>query len=177
MRQDFFTFTPQFKLAVVGNHKPTLHNVDDAARRRFRIVPFIHTPKQPDRQLEEKLVAELPAILRWCLDGLADWRQNGLTTPSAVTAATNEYFADQDMFGQWLSDECRAEPTNDHLWSSRKDLFASWTSYAKRNGEEPGTSRKFCASMRSKGFGDQKKGKERAFVGVMLNQPEQLYND
>jgi hypothetical protein len=25
---------------IVGNHKPTLHTVDEAARRRFNIVPF-----------------------------------------------------------------------------------------------------------------------------------------
>ena len=30
MRQDFFTFTPAFKLTVIGNHKPILRNVDDA---------------------------------------------------------------------------------------------------------------------------------------------------
>src|SRR6266404_2077877 len=34
MRRDFFTYTPQFKLIVIGNHKPILKNVDDAAKRR-----------------------------------------------------------------------------------------------------------------------------------------------
>jgi putative DNA primase/helicase len=33
MRQDFFEYQPQFKLTVVGNHKPRLRNVDDAMRR------------------------------------------------------------------------------------------------------------------------------------------------
>ncbi len=55
MRQDFFEFTPQFKLMIVGNHKPVLHNVDDAARRRFNIVPFMRKPETPDRELEQKL--------------------------------------------------------------------------------------------------------------------------
>ena len=48
MRQDFFTFLPAFKLTIVGNHKPVLRNVDDAARRRFNIVPFILKPARPD---------------------------------------------------------------------------------------------------------------------------------
>jgi putative DNA primase/helicase len=30
MRQDFFTFPPQFKLTIVGNYKPALQNVDEA---------------------------------------------------------------------------------------------------------------------------------------------------
>lgn len=40
MRQDFFTFTPAFKLLIAGNHKPGLRNVDEAMRRRFHLVPF-----------------------------------------------------------------------------------------------------------------------------------------
>ena len=34
MRQDFFTYTPQFKLLIAGNHKPGLRNIDEAIRRR-----------------------------------------------------------------------------------------------------------------------------------------------
>ena len=49
MRQDFFTYTPQFKLLIVGNHKPVLKNVGEAARRRFLIVPFERKPENPDR--------------------------------------------------------------------------------------------------------------------------------
>jgi len=63
MRQNNFTFTPQFKLMIVGNHKPELHNVDDAARRRFNIVPFMLKPLKPDHDLERKLMAEAGAIL------------------------------------------------------------------------------------------------------------------
>jgi putative DNA primase/helicase len=61
MRQDFFEFQPQFKLVVIGNHKPTPRNVDDAAKRRFNMVPFTHKPPNPDRELEHKLRASGPA--------------------------------------------------------------------------------------------------------------------
>jgi putative DNA primase/helicase len=43
MRQDFFEFTPIFKLVVAGNHKPGLRSVDEAIRRRFHLVPFTVT--------------------------------------------------------------------------------------------------------------------------------------
>src|SRR4030095_16895599 len=70
MRQDFFDFTPTFKLFIVGNHKPRLGTVDEAMRRRMLIVPFtVQIPlEERDRQLAEKLKAEWPAILRWCID-------------------------------------------------------------------------------------------------------------
>jgi hypothetical protein len=30
MRRDLFTFTPEFKLLIAGNHEPRLHAVDEA---------------------------------------------------------------------------------------------------------------------------------------------------
>ena len=50
---------------LIGNHKPNLRNVDEAARRRFNIVPFTQTPPVKDLDLEEKLKARMacrPAV-------------------------------------------------------------------------------------------------------------------
>ena len=90
MRQDFFTFRPQFKLFVAGNHKPSLKNVDDAIRRRLHLIPFTFKPKEPDRDLADKLVAEWPGILRWAIDGCLEWQRVGLAPPPAVVEATAE---------------------------------------------------------------------------------------
>ena len=43
MCQNFFYFTPQLKLVVAGNHKPSLNTVDEAMRRRFHLMPFTVT--------------------------------------------------------------------------------------------------------------------------------------
>jgi putative DNA primase/helicase len=60
MRQDFFTFAPQFKLFIAGNHKPGLRNVDEAMRRRLHLIPFTVSipPGERDPDLPEKLRAE-----------------------------------------------------------------------------------------------------------------------
>ena len=113
MRQDFFTYKPNFKLTIVGNHKPALKNVDEAMRRRLRIVPFVHKPVQPDRQLEEKLKEEWPCILRWMIDGARDWQTKGLVNPKSVADATDAYFSEQDTFGHWLEEECLLDPNNE----------------------------------------------------------------
>lgn len=81
MRQDFFEYEPQYKLTIIGNHKPRLRNVDDAARRRLNIVPFIHKPAKVDPYLGDKLKAEWPAILRWMIDGCLDWQKIVLSAP------------------------------------------------------------------------------------------------
>lgn len=165
MRQDFFTFTPTFKLTIVGNHQPMLRNVDDAARRRFNIIPFTRKPERPDRHLEEKLRAEWPGILRWMLDGCLDWQRNGLTQPKSVRVATAEYFAEQDLFGQWLQEECVIEPA---AWSPTADLFESWTKFARAAADEPGKGKTFGAAMRRKGFSDERKQHARGWRGIRV---------
>jgi putative DNA primase/helicase len=159
MRQDFFTFTPQFKLTITGNHKPVLRNVDDGARRRFNIVPFLHKPAQPDRQLEDKLREEWPGILGWMIDGCLDWQNNGLVRPKVVVDATAEYFAAQDLLGQWLADRCQAKAMSE---ASSSALYRDWSGWAKARGEEPGTNKSFSAAL------ERSYPKRRTDTGVMF---------
>ena len=167
MRQDFFEFRPTFKLFIVGNHRPALHNVDDALRRRFNIVPFDHKPKRPDPGLENKLKLEWPAILRWMIIGTLDWQDNRLIRPAVVTRATDTYFAEQDLFGQWLEDECDVEIGNTFKWEPTSQLFRCWKSYAERLGESSGNSKSFAEAMRRRGFEHHRGTKGlRMFRGV-----------
>lgn len=169
MRQDFFTFKPQFKLTIIGNHQPVLHNVDDAARRRFNIIPFIHQPENPDRGLEQKLMDEAPAILRWMIDGCLDWQKNGLLRPESVKVATTAYFSDQDLIGQWLEDSCDVERTRLDMWDRSTDLFESWAEYARKAGDEAGGRKSFGQTMQKRGFtSDKISGGMRIYRGIRL---------
>jgi putative DNA primase/helicase len=175
MRQDFFNFVPQFKLIITGNHKPVLNNVDDAARRRFNIIPFIHKPMTPDRDLERKLRAEYPEILRWAIEGCLDWQRYGLVKPASVSAETDAYFSDQDLLAQWLEDECDLDLGNDWKWESVANLFASWSSYLVRAGERPSSKKSFSESLVRRGLIPCKKERStvRAFEGVRLLKQDQ----
>jgi putative DNA primase/helicase len=168
MRQDFFSFKPQFKLVIIGNHKPVLQNVDDAARRRFNIIPFTRKPAKPDRELESKLLGEAPAILRWMIDGCLDWQRNGLVRPTSIVEATAAYFDEQDTFGQWLADCCRAEPDNVYLFERTADLFASWKRYAENAGETALGGKAFAERMRKHGFATKRRQSDRGFTGIKL---------
>lgn len=150
MRQDFFEYRPQFKLVIVGNHKPLLRNVDDAAKRRFNIIPFVHKPAVPDRQLEEKLRQEWPAILAWAIEGALDWQQNGLVRPDIVGNATNAYFSEQDSVRQWIEECC--ETGGPSVCDTTANLFASWSAYAQANGEKPGTTKWFSQVLQRQGY-------------------------
>ncbi len=144
MRQDFFEFFPQFKMMIIGNHKPRLTNVTEAVRRRFNIIPFIHTPKTIDQDLEQNLRAEWPGILRWMIDGCLDWQKNGLIRAQVVIDTTQEYFSEQDVVRRWADDCCEMVPT---FWEKSGTLYLSWKTWCDQNGEKPNTSKWFGTQL------------------------------
>jgi putative DNA primase/helicase len=170
MRQDFFTYTPSFKLFIIGNHKPALNNVDVAIRRRFLLIPFVHRPRRPDSHLAEKLRLEWPSILRWMIEGCLDWQQNGLVVPPSVAIATQDYLTDQDSLSHWLEECCDVDVGNEYKFEPVTSLFASWSNFAKQSGEYPGSKKSFSEKLVNRGFSRCKKdrNKVRAFSGLRL---------
>jgi putative DNA primase/helicase len=165
MRQDNFTFKPQFKLLLIGNHSPALRNVDEAARRRFNIVAFNHKPSAPDRDLEAKLREEWPGILRWMINGCLMWQRAGrLVRPQVVIDATDEYFSEQDSIRQWIEERC--DTGKGTLSDTSTNLFRSWTAWATANGEKPGTTKWFVQALKLHGFKPYRKNKSRGFFGI-----------
>jgi putative DNA primase/helicase len=172
MRQDDFEFDPVFKLIISGNHKPRLNCVDVAIRARLLIVPFtVEIPaEERDLDLMDKLRAEWPAILRWAMEGCLEWQRIGLAPPASVTKATEEYFSSEDSFTQWLEDECDVELNNKYKTASVGDLYASWSTYCRDNGDEPGSKKAFSEEMKNHHFTPVKIGhaKTRSFSGIRL---------
>lgn len=167
MRQDNFTFRPQFKLLFVGNHKPEIRDIDAAMRRRIQMVPFTVTPKVPDLDLAETLRQEWPAILAWMLEGCRAWGQQGLTPPASVQAATEEYFADEDAVGRWLQECATLAP---EAVSFTKDLFASWREWANQNGEYVGSEKRLADKLVARKLERWRdpKTRRRGFAGLSL---------
>jgi putative DNA primase/helicase len=170
MRQDFFSFTPTFTLVIVGNHAPSLRNVNDAMRRRFAIVPFVNRPQKPDRDLESKLRDEWPGILRWMIDGCVEWQREGLRMPAAVQAATDEYLAEQDLFSRWVEERCEDIPSGvGQKGTASRLLYEDWAKFSHGAGEEPGTQKQFAEMMRHRDWLPAKgTGGVRVYLGVRL---------
>ncbi|MGC9271753.1 phage/plasmid primase, P4 family [Acidiphilium sp.] len=169
MRQDFFTYSPQFKLIIAGNHKPSLKNVDEAIRRRFHLVPFTVTipAGERDKDLPEKLKAEHPGILQWAIEGCLEWQRIGLAPPEAVTDATAEYLADEDALMTWAGDRCTLDR---NLWGQSSHLFKSWVSWCDDANEPRGTQKQWRASMIAHGFNPHKAAKGEGFMGLALQE-------
>lgn len=144
MRQDNFTYLPQFKLVFTGNHKPEIRDVDAAMRRRIQMVSFHTAPKVVDKELGTKLREEWPAILAWMIAGCVQWQAQGLTPPQTVLDSTAAYFGDEDATGRWMA-ECLA-PHDDATVTSQA-LYVSWREWANRNGEYAGSLKRMSAAL------------------------------
>ena len=161
MRQDFFTYEPQFKLVIAGNHKPGLRSVDEAIRRRIHLVPFTVTipPNERDPGLAEKLRDEHGGILQWAIEGCRQWQENGLDPPPCVRARTDEYLDEQDPLASWIEECCTVGSASE---AKLGDLYPSYTSHAQSAGERPETKREFSELLKTRGFERTRIGKQRA---------------
>ena len=109
-------------------------------QRRVNMAAFLHKPPVVDDQLEVKLQAEWPAILRWMIAGCLDWQANGLIRPKSVIEATAKYFGEQDTLRQWVEECCHVGP---NLADTNASLFTNWTDFAKLHGEDMGSQKRF----------------------------------
>lgn len=166
MRQDFFEYTPQFKLMISGNHKPGLRSVDEAIRRRINMLPFVVTipPEERDKDLGTKLVVEYPGILAWMIKGCEDWRKNGLAPPTAVADATASYLENEDAMGLWIELCCAKGPD---YWTPVGALFERWKVWAEATGETVGTIRRFSQRLEADGFKPLRRD-DRGFIGLTV---------
>ena len=168
MRQDHFTFNPQFKLLLSGNHKPAVRSVDEAMRRRIQIIPFAVTipAAERDPDLAETLKAEWPGILAWMVEGCLLWQQKGLDPPQAVLDATAAYLDAEDSLGQWLQECCEFGAD---VNSESSLLFGSWKGWAEPRNEPVGTIKSFVQALAARQFRQKRMpGGRGGFQGLGL---------
>jgi putative DNA primase/helicase len=151
MRQDFFEFNATHKVFLYSNHKPMVRGTDFGFWRRMRLVPFVETigDEEKDRDLPAKLQAEADGILAWLVEGCGLWRGEGLGTPDEVAKATEEYRQEMDSIGAFLSECCEV---NTSLQAAARDLYGAYTGYCEDVGEKPLSQKRLGAQLRERGL-------------------------
>jgi P4 family phage/plasmid primase-like protien len=150
MRQDFWQFDPTHKVFMAVNHKPEVRGTDTAIWRRLRLIPFEQTipPAEQDKKLPQKLEAELPGILAWCIEGCLEWQREGLQAPAEVRKATAGYRSEMDVIGAFLQDECEI---GREFRESFTTLYKRYEEWCEDGGERAETRRKFNARLKERG--------------------------
>jgi len=139
--QEAFTFKPQFKPWMYGNHKPDIRGTDDAIWSRVRLVPFeVSFKGREDLDLADKLEAELSGILNWAIKGCLDWQRQGLRPPAKVQAATQAYREEMDVFGPFIRECCVIHPRAD-VWAN--DLWNAYKAWCANAGVREHNQTKF----------------------------------
>ncbi|MCR9093491.1 MAG: phage/plasmid primase, P4 family [bacterium] len=168
MWAEHFEFTPAFSVWLSTNHKPVITGQDLGIWRRIKLVPFnVTIPEQErDPKLAQKLHAELPSVLAWCVEGCVKYQlAGGLKAPQAVTGATEDYRQESDVFGEFLEDRCERSPS---LFATSDALFRAYRDWADSAGERAMTKVAFGKKLTELGFEKAKVGGKRGREGLAL---------
>ena len=130
------SFQPTFKLFLATNHKPQIRGTDNGIWRRIHLIPWTVAipPEEQDKDLKEKLLAELPGILAWIVEGAVAWCQHGLMPPAKVKAATDAYRAEMDSLAAFFAERCVVGPT---YRTGATELYKEYRDWAEQGGEHP----------------------------------------
>ena len=172
MRQDEFTYTPQFKLMIAGNHKPGIRSVNEAIRRRLHLIPFTAkiSEADKDRELKHKLWdLERDEIMRWAVQGCAEWQEHGLKPPAIVKEATEQYLSEEDALGSWLEDCCEVGNVGRTLVAT---LHNSWAAWCEREKQFPTGRTTFARDLEARGLFKKKEEEGIVFHGVRVKPAE-----
>lgn len=165
--REHFEFVPAFKLWLAVNHKPMIQGTDPAIWRRIHLIPFTVTipTAERDKQLTEKLQAELPGILRWTLEGCQAWQQEELEPPEAVRRATGDYRAEMDVIAKFIGECC---VTGAEKRVSKGELYTEYVGWCAQMGEAPVGQKAFTTALQEQGFSDGRSNSERFWKELAL---------
>jgi len=140
--RDTVQITPTFTLFVATNHKPVISGGDHGIWRRLLCLPFTRNfdtddTVSKDQRRRDKLKAEYPGILAWCIRGSLAYLDartsggDGLLVPGAVRAAVEEYQEEMGPVNAWIEECFDLVPEGT---VSNKTLWGSWETWAKDVG-------------------------------------------
>jgi putative DNA primase/helicase len=167
------------RFMVISNELPDLGDASGAIASRFAtLVLTTSWLGKEDHGLTEELLAELPGILWWALQGLDRLERQGyFTEPTSSRDAATALLDMASPTGAFVRDRCQVGPTYE---VPMKELYAAWRAWCEVNGQErPGTAQMFGRNLRAaaptirtiqpRTGGDQR---ERRYAGIRISSGE-----
>jgi putative DNA primase/helicase len=135
---DKFTFRPRIKLYFGSQEFPRMDGFDNAIRRRFLIITFDNIiPKEKKiLYLDRKIIkaGELPAIVKWALDGLKRLVGNNFefTETPKSERSMSEFRAANSSVAQYIEDSWVSDPGIFTPFSFLYNAYSEWCSVNHR---------------------------------------------
>ncbi|WP_329573839.1 DNA primase family protein [Streptomyces sp. NBC_01361] len=136
------------RLMMLSNELPHFGDASGVIARRFIVLNFTRSwLGQEDPTLLDRLVAEMPGILNWALDGLARLqRTRRITEPATSREAITTMQDTASPTTAFIRERCTTGPACtipvDNLWSI-------WREWAEDNGVKPGSKQVFGRNLQS----------------------------
>ncbi len=173
LNKEFFKFKCKGKLWISGNTQPTVTDSGISFWKRLKLLQFKQVFENPDMDLGKNLEGEIPGILNWALEGLAQVLSRGIAVgvaePESVKKQTLQYRSDNDSIGRFI-DEC-CEVGKDFSVSSTK-LYSAYKEWVNNEGEarELINKVKFSQRLVSLNYAKQRDEKGVKFFGLVLQE-------
>ena len=103
--------------------------------------------------------------MSWAIAGCLEWQRVGLAPPAAVLDATDDYFASEDVFGQWMEDCCYLDV---NTVESSADVYESVKNYFESRGQKVPNLQKIEANFQKFNIKKKRTKKTRIFEGIGL---------
>jgi putative DNA primase/helicase len=125
--RDEITVRLRTRVLLISNELPRLYDISGALASRFVILSLAHSfLGSEDTQLERKLLAELPGIFRWAIEGRQDLQERGRFVEPLASEPARRHLAEvSSPIASFLEDSCRLgaayEVGRDALYDAYKD--------------------------------------------------------
>jgi putative DNA primase/helicase len=134
------------RFVILSNELPRLEDASGAIANRFIVLTMTASfLGREDSGLTASLLAELPGILNWSLDGLDRLtRRERLAEPASSADARLALQDASSPVSAFIRDECSrsGEVRVD-------DLFTAWKTWCEENGHRPGTKQTLGRNLRA----------------------------
>jgi len=135
------------RFMLISNELPRFPDASGAIATRFVVMQLVNSfLGREDRNLEAKLLGELPGILNWALEGL----DRIIRQPFTISKASDEAIRDlQDLVSPtsaFVRDLCVRGGEHD---IEIKELYQAWRDWCVDNGHHPTSSTVFSRDLRA----------------------------
>lgn len=165
-----FSFTPSHTIVLYTNYLPHVGGNDDGIWRRLIVIPFKAkiTGRSDIKNYTSYLTEQAgPAVLQWIIEGAERIIQQNyqLSTPQIVQQAIQDYHADNDWLGHFISEKCVVG--HDYTQKSG-ELYQKYREYCQGIGEYTRSTSDFYTALENTGFKRHRKNSGVLVYGLCL---------
>lgn len=130
-----YMYIPTVKCMIATNRLPVITDRSEATYNRLLPIPFDNViPKEKqDRRLPERLLAEMPGIAAWAVQGAKRLFERGgeWPVPARSKRLLDEYKRDQNQAGQFLAECCIPQANAAEPIANLVKQFNQWSNGQK----------------------------------------------